>query len=129
MKALSILKEKWLFIIASVRRCFQPLQEKIKEDNEIDVGFIAQELKQIEYTIVIVEIVFNDGFVLSYNQKHKKEKNVTYIDCYYDLYKWFFFRKHSEWFSFRHKEGTKIFKRSDIKRITFDHKYEAENVV
>ena len=115
MKEKSKLSDKVRFWLSRVRRRSQATEE------------VEEVKKPIEWKIVIINIKFRDGSQLQYTQKYKKDQqNITYIRCYYGLYKWFFFRE-SEWYSFEHKSGTKIINRNDILRIEFDYKYEVEN--
>jgi len=105
--------------ICFVRRCSQPLPEEVKPETTPKI---------IKHKLMIIEILFNDGTMLSFSQKHSIDSEYSHVICFYHFYKWFFFRKDSEWYVFSHTDGSNIFKRENIKQINFKQKEVAENV-
>ena len=113
---------KWL--LAAVMRRFLRAAEEFEEVVEQK----EEHEKPCEKKIVSIKIILEGGNQLSFAQEYDRDNPVTYIQCYYEFYKWFFMRE-SEWFSFTHRTGTKIIARDNIKQIDFDYSYKAENVV
>lgn len=73
---------------------------------------------------IVITIHFNDNTNISFAQEYDVDSKETYLDCYRQFYKWLFFRDGSEFYSFDYRNGAKVIRKSDIKRVDFEYKIE-----
>ena len=73
---------------------------------------------------IIITIHFNDNTDISFFQGYDVDSKETYLDCYRQFYKWLFFRDGSEFYNFVYRNGAKVIRKSDVKRVDFEYKIE-----
>ena len=70
--------------------------------------------------IIHITITFyGDLSPLNFNRTYEENDKISYVLAFYDFYNWFFTRINSERYVFGYKEGSYIFFRKDIARVSF----------
>lgn len=84
--------------------------------------------KIIEKKVIRLIVTCKNNIVLNYSSRTDKDKNVSYIDVFYDFYKWYFMRLQSEVYMFVYSTGATSVLRKEILQVKFIYEYESEEI-